>query len=272
MSAARAPATEVCRCSLFKRRDSVLPSRRTEYDPSGRRFPGTPIAATSSPIALPKWCTPLMCPRPFSRPVRGRPQATTHANVEAVGRFFLVRPDSCVSLRQLGESVRLNHESLHSAAASLLASGALTSRRGSLSAQLMSPFWDELRRVEARRGDPVPLLRHAFTPSTGVEAAFVFGSVADGTDGPDSDVDVFAIVESESARAYLRPATEIALILGRPVNTLRYSRIPLSERMKDPRHPAHAVVWRILNGRKIWLVGDEQVLARLLPERRSISS
>jgi hypothetical protein len=65
----------------------------------------------------------------------------------------------------------------------------------------------------------------------GIDVAFIYGSVAAGTAGPASDVDVFVIGDTVDARALQTQLLEAGLVLGRGVNAVRYTRRELAERL-----------------------------------------
>lgn len=68
---------------------------------------------------------------------------------------------------------------------------------------------------------------------SGVKAAFLFGSAATRDQHADSDGDVF-VVEAPTVdrRGLLRHLAEVGMLIGREVNTVRYSMQQLAERPK----------------------------------------
>ena len=106
----------------------------------------------------------------------------------------------------------------------------------------------------------VPALKAALDElGSAVTFAFVFGSIASGMDGLESDVDVLVIGDVGLRR--------VAEVLG-PVSR-RYKReinpvvMSLTElRVKQNNH--NAFVTRVLEGPKLWLSGDEHEFERMV--------
>jgi predicted nucleotidyltransferase len=198
------------------------------------------------------------------RTVRPQAEDIAHAEAEAVARLLLVRPDGCITLEELERLDAGEDASLKSGAHILHVAGAVELGDGMVAACYASPFWEAFRGAEAGAENPVPLLRQAFSGMDGVEAVFVFGSFADGSAGPDSDIDVLVIGDRTSGRVYWCRTNEVGLILDRAVNAVQYSREMLLERIRDTGHPAHPFVRRVLGGAKAWLVGSDQHLAEIV--------
>lgn len=109
--------------------------------------------------------------------------------------------------------------------------------------------------------DPAEVLRVALGEVPGVEAAFIYGSYARGTDvRPESDIDVFvvgeALKEPETRLALAGEALEAAGLLGREVNMTRYTPRKLAAR----RAQGARFVRSVLEGEKEWLIGGEAAL------------
>jgi predicted nucleotidyltransferase len=78
----------------------------------------------------------------------------------------------------------------------------------------------------------VAVLRSALAPVSGIEEAFVFGSEAKGTAGPDSDIDVFVIGKPDwlSIGDAVRPVEER---LGREVHVISMRRPDVDARLES---------------------------------------
>ena len=118
------------------------------------------------------------------------------------------------------------------------------------------PGWAVLRGVIREFADPSEVVAEAIAPMAGVEAAFVFGSFARGDAREDSDVDVL-VVSSTDGATLGREAAEASVLLGRPVEIRRYT----PEKLRRQVASGNAVLRRILEGPKRWIVGDEARLA-----------
>lgn len=117
-----------------------------------------------------------------------------------------------------------------------------------------SPVFEELRGLIRKTVGLADELRVVLDPFRGqIVAAFVYGSVAKGSDSADSDIDLMVISDELTYAdlfAMLEPA---AKKLGRPVNPTVYSLKELQRR----KHEGNAFVCRLLAQDKIWVIGGE---------------
>jgi len=177
-------------------------------------------------------------------------------------RYFVIRPTARPRLRALQRDLRLGSASIQRDLSRMTAAAVLYRFRDPAArtirfAVVPHPFWEVARALVAASHEPADLLREALRDVTGVEAAFLFGSGAAGTAQPDSDLDVLVVGDSVDARTLYRNLFEAGRVLRRQVNTLRYTRATLAERlavgMEFPRN--------ILEGPAHWLAGDPGVIA-----------
>ncbi len=121
-----------------------------------------------------------------------------------------------------------------------------------------SPLFEELRRLSLKTFGLADVLRSALKPvAPGIRAAFVYGSVAKGTDTSSSDIDVLVISDTLSYAELFGALERAAEQLGRKVAPTIYSIKELRERLRKE----NAFVRRIFAQPKVWLIGDEHVLA-----------
>lgn len=128
-----------------------------------------------------------------------------------------------------------------------------------------APVFPELRALLVKTTGIADVLRQALAPDADqIDVAFIFGSIAAGTDREDSDVNVMIIGNLDwfhRAGSFLSASLE----LGRDVNPVIWSSAGLAELLSAEHHFACSVI----NGPKIFLMGDEDELLRLVgPERR----
>ncbi len=126
-----------------------------------------------------------------------------------------------------------------------------------------SPIYAELRSIVTKTFGVTDVLRDALEPlAKRIHAAFVYGSIAKGTESAASDVDVL-IVSDRLTYADLFGALEPAtLALGRTVNPSVYTRKELARRVKEGNaKEGNAFVTRVLAQPKLWLIGDDDDLA-----------
>ena len=175
-------------------------------------------------------------------------------------RYFLIRPEAKPHAREVQRALQLGGASLQRELERMVRLGALVREKdGSRTRYRVvkdARLWKAVRILEADSRDPAPLLRDALADIRGLDAAFVFGSTASGEDREDSDIDVF-VVEGPGVdlRKMLLQLAEVALILGREVNAVRYTAATLAERLGDPAHPAWGFVREVLSGPKLWIAG-----------------
>lgn len=121
-----------------------------------------------------------------------------------------------------------------------------------------SPIFEELHGLILKTvGLSGPLVA-ALTPfAPRITAAFVYGSLARGSDTARSDVDLM-IIGNELNYAEVYEALQRAeKVLNRPVNPTIYS----SREFKKRRQEHNAFLARVLGGSKVWLIGSEETLA-----------
>lgn len=146
--------------------------------------------------------------------------------------------------------------------ASLLAAGLVTVREQGnqkhYQANAASPVFAELRGLVLKTVGLADVLRAALAPlAAQIAAAFVYGSVARHEDTAASDVDVLVISDSLGYAELFGALESAAQVLGRAINPTLYTHDELARR----RAQDNAFVTRVLAQPRIWLLGDEEVLA-----------
>lgn len=122
-----------------------------------------------------------------------------------------------------------------------------------------SPVFEELRGLVIKTSGLADVMRKALEPDADrIEVAFIYGSMAEGTDDARSDVDVMVIGDlgrREGSQLMFNAQAR----LGRPVNTVYLSERELRQRLTEGEH----FVSRVFAGPKILLVGGEDELCRV---------
>jgi len=116
------------------------------------------------------------------------------------------------------------------------------------------------KHYQANASSPVfaEVLRAALEPvSSGIRAAFVYGSIAKGQDTAMSDIDLMVVSDRLTYADLFTALEDAARRLGRKVSPTVYSSKELSRRVKQ----GNAFVTRLLAQPKLWLIGDESALA-----------
>jgi predicted nucleotidyltransferase len=103
---------------------------------------------------------------------------------------------------------------------------------------------------------PALVLRDVLQDVPGVEAAFIFGSMARGDARPDSDIDLLVYGDSIPDGAVGGALLDAAVVLDRRLDTKRYNR----DRFLRDAQPDASFLPHALAGPKLWLIGSEDVL------------
>lgn len=135
-------------------------------------------------------------------------------------------------------------------------------RRGNrvyYTANRQHPAFEDLRRVMLKTVGLGDALREALQPvRERIAIAFIFGSVAAGSESPSSDIDLLLIGDL-SSRQTAKILGPVGRDMGRELNTVLY---PPSEFRQKARR-GNRFVLEVLSGPKIWLMGSEDDLARI---------
>ena len=91
-----------------------------------------------------------------------------------------------------------------------------------------------------------------------IRTAFIYGSVARGGESRESDVDLFVVGEVTSAEV-VETLSPIQLTLNREINPTVY---PVEE-FRAKQAAGHHFIRSVLEGNKVFLIGDENDLAKL---------
>jgi predicted nucleotidyltransferase len=121
-----------------------------------------------------------------------------------------------------------------------------------------SPLFDELRAMALKTFALSDVLVRALDPlATDIQAAFVYGSIARGTDTASSDVDVLIVSDSLSYADAFGALEKASQQLGRKVSPTIYS---LPELHRLAGRDDNAFMKNLLAQPKLWLIGDERIL------------
>ena len=125
------------------------------------------------------------------------------------------------------------------------------------------PIFTELRSFVVKTAGVGDILRSALAPLVdNISIALIYGSVARGSEYRSSDVDILVVGEVSFAEVVERlgPAQET---LGREINPTVYPPAEFKSKIAEGHHFLKSV----LSGSKIYLIGDEHELARLVEKR-----
>ena len=145
--------------------------------------------------------------------------------------------------------------------AALSEAGLLTvSKQGNqkhFQANTAAPVFTELRGLILKTMGLADMLQAALIPlAPQIEAAFVYGSVANQQDTASSDIDLMIVSPSLGYADVFGALETAATTLGRKINPTLYTPLEIARR----RERDNAFVTRVLQQPKIWLIGSEEQL------------
>lgn len=174
---------------------------------------------------------------------------------------FVARPESRLHVRALERDTDIGKRSLQKELARLVEMGLVRreheGRRVVYARSGYTPEWRAIEKLVATYGIPL-LLRAGLAGVPGVEAAFIFGSLARGDARPDSDIDLLVygddIPDEELGGAFL----DLGVVLDRRLDVKDYDRA----RFEHDNDYRVSFLPSALAGPRIWLIGDEARLPR----------
>lgn len=178
--------------------------------------------------------------------------------------WLFTHPDERYFVRQLTNIVGEDSTNVSRELARLEKTGILVSttegKQKYYQANRQSPLFNELHGLIVKTAGVVDVLRSALAPAMErIKVAFIFGSIASGSERRRSDIDMMVVgrISFEDIVTLLRGAEEK---LGREVNPVVY---PVSE-FKQKIQENHHFLKTVLEGEKIFLIGDEGELTKLV--------
>lgn len=181
----------------------------------------------------------------------------------AVLGLLLSHPDRAFYLREIVNLTGLGIGHLQREFERLTAAGILRrfeqGRHVYFQADEACPIHSELRGIVRKTVGVGDELRRALTGlKDRIRLAFVFGSVARGTENSASDVDLL-IVGDVTLAAAVAAIHESESVLQRPVNPTVYSVQEFAAKRAAGQH----FVTKVMSREKLWLIGDDDELAAL---------
>lgn len=176
-------------------------------------------------------------------------------------------PGQSYYLRELKRHTGVGQGALQRELATLTDAGLLErttrGRHVFFSARSEHPIYEELRSILAKTSGAADIVREALVPVLErIAVAFIYGSVAQGTEQASSDLDLAVIGEASFGEIVdaLSPAQSR---LGRDVNPTVYPAEEFHRKILAGDH----FLTSLMPEPKIFVVGDEHELARLAEER-----
>lgn len=183
---------------------------------------------------------------------------------QAVLAILFCHSDESFHLRHIVRAVGMGHGAVQRELARLVDAGlVIRSRRGNqvlYKANKESPVFAELRGLMVKTVGIADVLRASLAAlSDRIEVAFMYGSVARGTERADSDVDLM-IIGSATLREVAAALESTEQELRREVSPSVFAAKEFGERVTAGEHFATSV----LAEEKVFLIGDDDELAGLV--------
>jgi predicted nucleotidyltransferase len=168
----------------------------------------------------------------------------------------LVRPGERFYVRRLTAILGVDSSNLSRELARLAELGILTcqaeGRQKYYQANTACPVYPELRALALKTSGMADALRDALAPlAKTIRAAFVYGSMASGESGPQSDVDL-VVVGNTDELALHEAISKAEETLGRPVN---YTHLTEDE-FRRRRSERSGFLSRVLRGPRVAILGS----------------
>jgi len=175
------------------------------------------------------------------------------------------RPDRRFYVRELARAAATPPSSLQRDLAALAAAGVIErhedGRQVYYQANASCPIFGELKGIVTKTFGVADFLRDMLRPhAKHIRAAFVYGSVAEGTEAPGSDVDLLVIGDLPPSRLAI-DLGKIDMALGRRVSLASYS----VEEFVELSAQENNFITRVLHGPVIWLIGNKETVDALRP-------
>jgi predicted nucleotidyltransferase/DNA-binding HxlR family transcriptional regulator len=187
----------------------------------------------------------------------------------AVLSTLLLHPEASLHVRELARLTGTSAGSLHRELRALSELGLLlrheVGRQVHYRANPDSPVFAELAGLLRKTAGVADVLRDALAPlADKVTFAFVYGSIAAGTQRPGSDVDLMVLGRASFADL-ARALASAQAALRREVNPT----VTTPREFKQKLIAGDGFARSVLKGPKLWLMGDESDFAELAAHRKA---
>ena len=174
------------------------------------------------------------------------------------------RVDSSFYTKQVLDAVRIGRGTVQRELKNLTETGIIIrevqGRQVYYRANAQCPIFNELMSIVRKTFGVADVFRQSLaTVADKIRVAFIFGSIARNADGRKSDIDVMVVgdISFGDVVSLLSSAEEK---LGREANAVVYPITEFKQKVREDHH----FVKTVLEGEKIFLIGDEDELARLV--------
>ena len=173
--------------------------------------------------------------------------------------WLYMHPDEKYYVRQLSVILELDSTNLGKELDRLYNLGIVSrSRSGNqkhYTANQDCSIYIDLKNIVIKTAGVTDMLKSLLKPVTErIEIAFVYGSIASGSFGKSSDLDLM-VVGDISHRELVSHLSKASQEIGREVNASCFSRSEFGDKLLEK-----GFIWRISNGKKIFVIGGDDEL------------
>jgi predicted nucleotidyltransferase len=170
------------------------------------------------------------------------------------------RPEQTYYLNEIVRLAHVGKGSVSRELEKLCAAGLLTvSRQGNQNhyqANANNPIFNELKAITQKTFGVVDIIKAALVPLLPqLSRAFIYGSVAQGTEHAGSDIDLMLVGDDISYSEVMELLVPAEKQLGRTINPTLYTVAEFTDR-KTNHQP---FIQRVMEQPKLWLVGDMEL-------------
>ena len=182
--------------------------------------------------------------------------------------LLLLRPESSFHLRELARLAGSHAATLGRELEKLAQTGLLSrTEQGNqvrYQANRQHPLFDDLAGLFRKTHGVVPALREALVPlGEELQLAWVFGSMARGTESPGSDIDLLVLADEVGFADLVRALFPLHDVLRREVNPVLYSPAEFVARLRS----GDAFARELMDKPKLFVKGDKDDLAELVGDQ-----
>jgi predicted nucleotidyltransferase len=170
------------------------------------------------------------------------------------------KPEQSYYLNEIVRLAAVGKGSVNRELDKLCAAGLLTvSRQGNQNhyqANANNPIFNELKTITQKTFGVVDIIKAALAPLLPqLSSAFIYGSVAQGTEHAGSDIDLMLVGDDMSYSEVMELLAPAEKQLGRTINPTLYTVAEFTDR-KNNHQP---FITRVIEQPKFWLVGDSEL-------------
>jgi predicted nucleotidyltransferase len=174
----------------------------------------------------------------------------------------VLHPEKSWYLRELAEFLNVSPSSIQRELANLTKAGILKKtidgNRTYFNADQNCPIFPELKSVLIKTVGVVDLLQHSLKLLLRkISVAFIFGSIASGTENSESDIDLFIVGDVELMEV-VKATKNTEHTLRRSINPIVLSITEAKRKLKEK----HSFIERVRKSDKLFLIGEDNELGK----------